>query len=93
MLHLDLPKKQVDERMKQFEKNEMQLKKTRTLWRILVDQFLNPIIYILSASALLAVLFKNWQEGIGILVVIYSIRIWFFGFGTAHKTAWRHRTN
>ncbi|MBE0424038.1 MAG: cation-transporting P-type ATPase [Lutibacter sp.] len=74
-----LEKTQIKERIKQFGKNEIPLKKPKTKWRILADQFLNSIIYILTAAALLAFLFRDWAEGIAILIVILiTVSIGFF---------------
>ena len=51
----------------------------KTRWRILADQFLNPIIYILAIAAVLAFLFSDLLEGFAIVVVILiSAGIGFF---------------
>lgn len=74
-----LEKTQVEERIKQFGKNEIPLKKPKTKWRIFAEQFLNAIIYILAGAAILAFLFKDWTEGIAILIVIsITVSIGFF---------------
>lgn len=74
-----LEKTQVEERIKQFGKNEIPLKKPKTKWRIFAEQFLNAIIYILTGAAILAFLFKEWAEGIAILIVILiTVSIGFF---------------
>ena len=74
-----LEKTQVEERVKQFGKNEIPLKKPKTKWRILAEQFLNSIIYILTAAAFLAFMFRDWAEGIAILIVILiTVSIGFF---------------
>lgn len=76
---IGLEKTQVKERLKQFGKNEIPLKKPKTKWRIFVEQFFNAIIYILTGAALLAFLFKDWAEGIAILIVILiTVFIGFF---------------
>jgi Ca2+-transporting ATPase len=74
-----LNKTQIEERVAQFGKNEIPRKKPKTKWRIFAEQFLNAIIYILAAAALLSFLFKDWPEGIAILIVILiTISIGFF---------------
>jgi Ca2+-transporting ATPase len=74
-----LNKTQVEERIAQFGKNEIPLKKPKTKWRIFAEQFLNAIIYILAAAALLSFLFRDWVEGMAILIVILiTIFIGFF---------------
>lgn len=76
---IGLEKTQVEERLKQFGKNEIPLKKTKTKWRIFIEQFLNPIIYILAGATILAFIFKDWSEGIAILIVILiTVSIGFF---------------
>lgn len=74
-----LEKTQVEERIKQFGKNEIPLKKPKTTWRILAEQFLNSIIYILTVAAFLSFMFRDWAEGIAILIVIFiTVSIGFF---------------
>lgn len=74
-----LEKTQVAERNAQFGKNEIPTKKPKTKWRIFIQQFLNAIIYILAAAAMLSFLFKDWLEGIAILIVILiTVSIGFF---------------
>ena len=74
-----LTKAQIKNRFAQFGKNEMPPEKSRTTWRIFLDQFLNSIIYILSIAALLAFIFRDWLEGIAILIVILiTVFIGFF---------------
>ncbi|AKA34216.1 cation-translocating P-type ATPase [Flagellimonas lutaonensis] len=58
------------EHIQKYGPNEIPQDRPKGKWRILVDQLLNPIIYILSAAALLAFLFSDWLEGVAILVVI-----------------------
>ncbi|HUH45657.1 MAG TPA: HAD-IC family P-type ATPase, partial [Arenibacter sp.] len=46
---------------------------------ILLNQFVDPIIYILIVAALIAFLFRDWLEGLAILIVItISVGIGFF---------------
>lgn len=74
-----LEKTQIEKRIAQFGTNEIPLKKPLTKWRIFIGQFLNAIIYILALAALLSFLFKDWPEGIAILIVILiTVSIGFF---------------
>lgn len=51
----------------------------KSRWKILTDQLLNPIIYILTAATILAFLFSDWLEAVTILIVILiSVSIGFF---------------
>ncbi len=78
-VELGLEKSQVVERISQFGKNEIPLKKPKSKWHIFIEQFLNAIIYILVVAALLSFLFKDWPEGIAILIVIIiTVSIGFF---------------
>jgi len=84
-VNVGLTKKKVKERIIQFGKNEIPQKKQKTRLKIFVDQFLNSIIYILSIASLLAFIFRNWLEGIAILIVILiTVAIGFFDGITSH---------
>lgn len=51
----------------------------KSRWKILTDQLLDPIIYILTIATILAFLFSDWLEAITILIVILiSVAIGFF---------------
>ena len=50
--------------------NEIPADRPRSRFRIFIDQFLNPVILILLAAAVLAYLFKEPWEGTAIVVVI-----------------------
>lgn len=69
-VEIGLTKKEALQRITFFGANEIPQKKPKKRWRILFDQFINLIIYILSAAAFLAFIFGDWLEGIAILVVI-----------------------
>jgi len=74
-----LNKKEVQRRQVQYGKNDILQKESKKRWWIFADQFLNPIIYILAVAALLAFIFRNWPEGIAILIVIViTVSIGFF---------------
>ena len=65
-----LEKEIAAKRLEQYGLNQLQEQATKKRWRILVDQFLNPIIYILAVAAALAFAFSNLLEGFAIAVVI-----------------------
>jgi Ca2+-transporting ATPase len=74
-----LSKEEVKQLLLRYGKNELPKKKPKKKWRIFINQFLDPIIYILIVAALLAFTFTEWLEGIAILIVIIiSVFIGFF---------------
>ncbi|MCF4101137.1 cation-transporting P-type ATPase [Gillisia sp. M10.2A] len=58
------------QRLKLYGPNTLSAKAPKSLWRILLDQLLDPIIYILASAMILTFIFDEWLEGITILVVI-----------------------
>lgn len=51
----------------------------KSRWKILSNQLLDPIIYILATATILAFLFSDWLEGVTVLIVILiSVCIGFF---------------
>jgi len=78
-LTLGLSAKQVKTRIEIFGKNKLPEEKSKSPLTILFEQLLNPIIYILLIAAFLALIFRDWLEGIAILVVIIiTVTIGFF---------------
>lgn len=74
-----LEKKIVKKNLETYGQNEIPEQGRKSLWRILLDQILDPIIYILTTAAILAFIFSDWLEGMAILVVILiSVLIGFF---------------
>jgi Ca2+-transporting ATPase len=74
-----LDKKEVIKRFTTFGKNLIPKKGPKKRYLIFFDQFKDPIIYILAVATLLAFLFRNWLEGIAILIVILiTVMIGFF---------------
>ena len=74
-----LDKNEIIKRIANFGKNLIPKKGPRKRYLIFIDQFKDPIIYILSVATLLAFLFRNWLEGIAILIVILiTVMIGFF---------------
>jgi len=74
-----LTRVEVQRRLVQYGKNNIPQKGNKKRWRILLEQFLDPIIYILTVATLLAFFFRDWSEGIAILIVIsITVIIGFF---------------
>jgi len=70
---------EVQKRLEKYGPNQIPEQGPKNRWRILADQFLDPIIYILAVAALLAFVFSDVLEGIAIMVVILiSVGIGFF---------------
>lgn len=61
---------EVEQRLKQYGQNKLQDAKTKSIWKILFEQFLDPIIYILAVAMILAFAFGDWLEGFAVLIVI-----------------------
>ena len=56
----------------EFGKNDITVSNKKPTWHILLDQFIDPIILILSLAALFTFLFTDdWPECIAILAVIF----------------------
>jgi Ca2+-transporting ATPase len=72
--HIDtengLDKKTIKKHVAEYGLNQIPEEGPKSRWRILVDQMVDPIIYILAVAAVLAFLFSDWLEGVAILVVI-----------------------
>jgi Ca2+-transporting ATPase len=82
-----LTKEQVAERMRDTGPNEIPKEKAPGLLRILLNQFVDPVILILLGAALVAYLFEDSWQGTAILVVIViSAAIGFFMEARAYRT-------
>lgn len=57
-------------RQLEFGKNLLDEKKKKSILGIFINQFLDPIIYILTAAMMLAFFFQKWIEGFAVLFVI-----------------------
>ncbi|GGK48150.1 MULTISPECIES: cation-translocating P-type ATPase [Flavobacteriaceae] len=76
---LGLTTKQAKVRIEIFGKNKLPEEKSKNMLTILFEQLLNPIIYILLIAVFLALIFRDWLEGIAILIVIIiTVAIGFF---------------
>lgn len=61
---------EADERFKKYGLNQLKKQDSKSVLQIVVDQVNNPIVYLLSAAALLAFVFGDIPEGIAIIVVL-----------------------
>jgi Ca2+-transporting ATPase len=74
-----LTKEEAAQRLEKYGPNQIPKQGIKSRWRILADQFLDPIIYILAVAAVLAFVFSDVLEGIAIIIVILiSVGIGFF---------------
>ncbi len=74
-----LDMEEAQKRLGKYGPNQIPEQGPKKRWRILADQLLDPIIYILAVAALLAFVFSDVLEGIAIMVVILiSVGIGFF---------------
>ena len=82
-----LTNEQAVERMRDTGPNEIPREKAPGLLRILLNQFVDPVILILLVAALVAYLFEDSWQGTAILVVIViSAAIGFFMEARAYRT-------
>jgi Ca2+-transporting ATPase len=65
-----LSHQEADERFKKYGPNQLKEQDSKSILQIVVDQVNNPIVYLLSAAALLAFVFGDIPEGIAIVVVL-----------------------
>ena len=69
----------VRKRLKIFGGNKLKHKKPKSIWIIFLEQFVDPVIYVLGLAMILAFVYMEWLEGIAVLVVIFiSVLIGFF---------------
>ncbi|MCM8570017.1 cation-transporting P-type ATPase [Gramella jeungdoensis] len=66
-------------RLRSFGPNLLEKKKKKSVLIVFIEQFLDPIIYILSIAMLLAFAFGDWLEGFAVLfVIVMTTLIGFF---------------
>ncbi|GAB2776696.1 cation-translocating P-type ATPase [Salinimicrobium soli] len=65
-----LTEDEVNKRLEEYGKNRLQETKPKSIWIIFLEQFLDPVIYILAGATLLAFIFNEVLEGFAVLVVI-----------------------
>ncbi len=74
-----LKKEEAARRLEKYGANQIPEQGSKSRWRILADQLINPIIYILTVAAVLAFLFSDLLEGFAIVfVILISVGIGFF---------------
>lgn len=57
-------------RLQAYGPNRLHVVKPRSAWAILVDQFKSLVVLLLAAATCVSFAFRDWEEGIAILVVI-----------------------
>lgn len=65
-----LSDKEAESRLKSHGPNQLEEQEQKSLFQILIDQINNPIVYLLTAAAVLAFVFGDIPEGIAIIVVL-----------------------
>ncbi len=65
-----LDENEIPKRQKQYGRNILEKQQQISLWSILIDQFTNPVIYLLIAATAISFFFNDIPEGIAISVVI-----------------------
>ncbi len=65
-----LSENEVQKRLETYGPNQLEETEEKSLFRILIDQVTNPVVYLLTAAAVLAFIFGDMPEGIAILVVL-----------------------
>lgn len=65
-----LSEDEAEKRLKSHGPNQLEEQEQKSLLQILIDQINNPIVYLLTAAAVLAFIFGDIPEGIAIIVVL-----------------------
>ncbi|MEQ8547587.1 MAG: cation-transporting P-type ATPase [Cyclobacteriaceae bacterium] len=65
-----LSDEQVEKSLKKYGANILEEQKKRSVWEILLAQINNPVIYLLTAAAVLAFVYGDVPEGIAIVIVL-----------------------
>ncbi len=65
-----LSKEEVEKRREKYGSNILEEQDKESIWEILFSQINNPVIYLLTAAAILAFIFGDIPEGIAIVVVM-----------------------
>ena len=74
-----LKKEETERRLEKYGRNQIPEQGSKSRWRILADQLMDRIIYILTVAAVLAFFFSDLLEGFAIVIVILiSVGIGFF---------------
>lgn len=78
-----LSEEEAEKRLKKYGRNILEEQSKKNIWQILFSQINNPIIYLLTAAAILAFSFNDIAEGIAIVVVLVINTI--IGFWMEYK--------
>ncbi|MGM0390696.1 MAG: cation-translocating P-type ATPase [Bacteroidota bacterium] len=78
-----LSDKEVKKRLKKYGENILEEQSQKSIWQLLFSQINNPVIYLLTAAAVLAFSFNDIAEGIAIVVVLIINTI--IGFWMEYK--------
>ncbi|RNL94522.1 cation-transporting P-type ATPase [Sinomicrobium pectinilyticum] len=65
-----LTDKDIEERFRKYGRNILEKQEDNSIWKILLSQINNPVIYLLSAASVLAFIFGDIAEGITIVIVL-----------------------
>lgn len=65
-----LSRQEAKNRLEEYGPNKLKEHEAKSLFQIVVDQVTNPIVYLLTAAAILAFVFGDIPEGIAIIVVL-----------------------
>lgn len=65
-----LTEEEAAERLKRNGLNKLRNTKSRSIWDLILSQVNNPVIYLLFAAAVLALVFGDIPEGVAILIVL-----------------------
>ena len=67
---IGLTSAEAEKRLLKYGKNRLERTRPKRIWMIFLEQFLDPVIYVLAGATLLAFLFNEILEGFAVLVVI-----------------------
>lgn len=65
-----LSRKSVQQRREQYGRNRLQKAKSRSAFKILVDQFKSVVLIVLAVAAAISFAFQEWAEGIAVVCVL-----------------------
>ncbi len=78
-----LPSREAEKRLEQYGPNQLEQKKGKSAWKILVEQFTSLIMFFLGLAAVLSFAFSQWVDGIAIIAAMLINAV--IGFATEFK--------
>lgn len=79
---------EIEKRRQEHGRNELPAGKETPLWKIILRQFMNPLIYILIAAGALSLLMQEWADaGFIFAIIIFNAALGAFQEGKAEKSA------